>query len=157
MSKLINVPFMDDNDTRPAAPVEGLETVGATYLGYFYSRANRAVWPAKAHELVVRSQAEAIVAAERAEKEIAECNRDAARENFLTMQKSAAKLLERAEKAEADNAALTARVKEYFSAQSAYNEAVRPSGGFGHPKTLKANDPIVIRYRESRAALEAKP
>ncbi len=63
-------------------------------------------------ELCLRSQAVELLAAERAEKEIAERNRDAARENFLTMQKSAAKLLERAEKAEADNAALTARVKE---------------------------------------------
>ncbi len=62
--------------------------------------------------VVLRSQAVELLAAERAEKEIAERNRDAARENFLTMQKSAAKLLERAEKAEADNAALTARVKE---------------------------------------------
>ena len=62
----------------------------------------------------------------------------------------------RAEALKTDNAALTARVKEYFSAQSAYDEAVRPSGGFGHPKTLKANDPIVIRYREARAALEDK-
>ncbi|APY14280.1 hypothetical protein BKD02_08390 [Brucella sp. 09RB8910] len=53
-----------------------------------------------------------LLAAERAEKEIAERNRDAARDNFLTMQKTAAKLLERAEKAEADNAALTTRVKE---------------------------------------------
>lgn len=63
-------------------------------------------------DYVTRSQAVELLAAERAEKEIAERNRDAARENFLTMQKSAAKLLERAEKAEADNAALTARVKE---------------------------------------------
>ncbi len=52
-------------------------------------------------ELVTRSQAEKLLAAERAEKEIAERNRDAARENFLTMQKSAAKLLERAEALEA--------------------------------------------------------
>ncbi|NKB96831.1 hypothetical protein HED48_23490 [Ochrobactrum intermedium] len=61
---------------------------------------------------VTRSQAEELLAAERAEKEIAERNRDAARENFLTMQKTAAKLLERAEKAEADNAAQAARIKE---------------------------------------------
>ncbi|MBC8719260.1 Lar family restriction alleviation protein [Ochrobactrum sp. Marseille-Q0166] len=57
---------IDAWNTRPGAPVDGLETVGATYLGYFYSKANRAVWPAKAHELVTRSQAVAIIAAERA-------------------------------------------------------------------------------------------
>lgn len=62
--------------------------------------------------LVDRSQAEELLATERAEREVVERNRDAARENFLTMQKSAAKLLERAEKAEADNAAKDARVKE---------------------------------------------
>ena len=56
------------------------------------------------------------LAAERAEKEIAERNRDAARENFLMMQKTAAKLLERAEKAEADNAALTSEKQSMLNA-----------------------------------------
>lgn len=79
--------------------------------------------------LVSRSQAEAIITAERADKEIAERNRDAARENFLTMQKSAKKLLERAEKAEADNAALIKKNQEleaaWLKSEAFLSEAVK--------------------------------
>ncbi|SUA82054.1 hypothetical protein [Brucella intermedia] len=90
----------------PAAPVDGLER----YRPEPMSLGGMVRDPDGGY--VTRSQAEELLAAERAEKEIAERNRDAARENFLTMQKTAAKLLERAEKAEADNAAQAARIKE---------------------------------------------
>ncbi|CAN7519760.1 hypothetical protein [Brucella pseudogrignonensis] len=77
--------------TRPAAPVEGLRNVGHIDQEY----------------LVYRSQAEAIIAAERAHKKI-------------WMEKAAIEA-ERVSKLEADNAALTARVKE-LSEQSKADE-----------------------------------
>jgi len=130
----------------PAATVTGLVTVAWQHQDYDEWHETRVPKYHKnrgknVRELVTRSQAEELLAAkdkliqslidfdseevkrleaklevERAEKEIAERNRDAARENFLTMQKSAAKLLERAEKAEADNAALIhdlTRIKDH--------------------------------------------
>jgi len=136
---------LENTRPAPATTDTGLETVGevstvresvAAFAGHMSSGQLK-----PGDLLCLRSQAEKLLAAkdkliqslidfdseevkrleaklevERAEKEIAERNRDAARENFLTMQKSAAKLLERAEKAEADNAALIhdlTRIKDH--------------------------------------------
>lgn len=49
--------------------------------------------------------------------------------------------------------ATTKIICEYLDAQSAYEEATRPSSGFGHPKQLKHSDPLVLRYREAITAL----
>ncbi|MBC8718776.1 hypothetical protein [Ochrobactrum sp. Marseille-Q0166] len=139
---------------RPAAPVEGLETVGATYLGYFYSKANRAVWPAKAHELVTRSQAVAIIAAK--DERIAELED----ENYelktgpwpewanavlkVIRERSGydgyddtsegvdlpVELEECMAELEADNAALAARVREL-------EETIRLNGVWNYPKDIQ--------------------
>lgn len=53
----------------------------------------------------------------------------------------------------ASDADLKAQVVEYFAAQAEYDAAVKPSGGFGHPKTLKYADPIVQRVVAAYAAL----
>lgn len=96
-------------NTRPAAPVGGLETKahmlddGRLILVGFYDPSF-----AKKHtseELVTRTQAEAIIAAERAKKEKAN-----ARVEFLLKQIS--KAAEERKALEAENAALTARVEE---------------------------------------------
>lgn len=46
-------------------------------------------------------------------------------------------------------------VSEYIAARDAYEEAVKPSGGFGQPKRLCHSDPIILRYRNARTALNA--
>lgn len=56
---------------------------------------------------------------------------------------------------EALNACPAALVKEYTEARDAYEDATKPKGAFGHPKSLLHTDPIVVRYREARAALNA--
>lgn len=48
-------------DKSPAAVVEGLQTVCATYMGYIYSNDQEEVWPEKAEELVSRVQVHAIL------------------------------------------------------------------------------------------------
>ncbi|MGC0054572.1 hypothetical protein ACNSPG_16165 [Brucella pituitosa] len=125
LSRLIN--------TRPAAPVEGMETKGWEVTRYD----NDGRWletslhivepritgsePTDTDELVTRSQAEAIIAAERADYEevIADKRRltrllDVAMhgEEGAAKQASLCDLIEPAKQLRADNAALTARVKE---------------------------------------------
>lgn len=46
-------------------------------------------------------------------------------------------------------------VSEYIAARDAYEEAVKPSGGFGQPKRLCHSDQIILRYRNARTALNA--
>jgi len=87
--------------TPPVALVEGLEVVGIQHMRsvdgkWHYGEAEYANQDER--ELVTRSQAEAIIVAERADKKI-------------WMEKAAIEA-ERVTKLEADNAALTARVKE---------------------------------------------
>ncbi len=94
-------------NTRHAAPVEGLETVGYVTPEWISNRClshtiNYEPSPAWTEAVVTRSQAEAIIAAER---ERADAVHKADAKAFLSMNS-------RYEKAEADNAALAARVKE---------------------------------------------
>lgn len=101
-------------NTRPAAPVEGLETVAWRHPSAHWAHKE---YDAIVHHclndgpkpeaLVTRSQAEAIIAAERA--------------RYHALEEIAAGLVERTDKAEADNAALTSRVKEL----KAENERLR--------------------------------
>lgn len=49
---------------------------------------------------------------------------------------------------------LPAAVIEYIEARNAYEEAKRPPNGFGFPRQLKFNDPILLRYRKARADLD---
>ena len=92
-------------NTRPAAPVEGLETICIAHSwdghGYQYiDSGSGSDWQTRhvGEELVPRSQAEAIIAAERSIRKTAE-QRLAQSQDDL-------------KQARADNAALTARVKE---------------------------------------------
>lgn len=95
-------------NTRPGAPVEGLDVVA--YAEQFASGAIEVVRVNKSRHcttpLVTRSQAEAIITAERNRAEVAEYKLDQAVNTVQPM------IIQRAERAEADNAALTARVKE---------------------------------------------
>ncbi|MFC0246444.1 hypothetical protein ACFOLL_04575 [Falsochrobactrum ovis] len=54
--------------TSPARCDE-LVTIGATYLGKFSPRKNKAMWPDGAHELVTRQNAEEVIAAKDAQLE----------------------------------------------------------------------------------------
>ena len=44
-------------------------------------------------------------------------------------------------------------VVEYVEARNAYEDAIKPKGGFGLQQHLKPNDPVVARYREARHGL----
>ena len=46
-------------------------------------------------------------------------------------------------------------VREYVEARNAFEEAQRPTSGFAQPPILRFNDPVVTRYREARAKLDA--
>ena len=86
-----------DFNTRPAAPVEGLETLSVEMLrDYAFMKAD------PDGDYVTRSQAEAIIAAERAKVQHWQEQYTEMHSQFIDLAKSA----------EADNAALTARVKE---------------------------------------------
>jgi hypothetical protein len=64
----------------------------------------------------------------------------------------------RVEALEADNKRLREALAEYIEARDAYEAATKPTGGFGTYRHLNHADPILIRYREARAALgEVKP
>lgn len=52
---------------------------------------------------------------------------------------------------------LRSKVAEYIAARNDYELATKPNGSFGTTRHLKPNNPISVRYREARAALEAKP
>lgn len=43
---------------------------------------------------------------------------------------------------------------EYLAARDAYEEAVKPSGGFGQPKRLAYGDPVLARWINARSALQ---
>lgn len=99
--------FIQSPFTRPSAPVERLETIGYVHRGtaglLMEGAVSKAVIVPKPggdfkHPVVFAEQAEAIIAAERA--------------RYHALEEIAAGLVERTDKAEADNAALTARVKE---------------------------------------------
>ncbi|MDT6940785.1 hypothetical protein RI570_21315 [Brucella pseudogrignonensis] len=96
-------------NTRPAAPVEGLERYDLEDRSHFNEGSY--MHPDETGEYVRFDQAEAIIAAERVEKEQLKAElAEALRGNrYAQLERMAVK---RAEKAEADNAALTARVKE---------------------------------------------
>ncbi|MBD7992882.1 Lar family restriction alleviation protein [Ochrobactrum sp. Sa2BUA5] len=110
-------------NTRPAAPVEGLERYGYDRKGEVVLFENGA--------FVLYSQSEAIIAAERAEKESVERIRD-----FWF--NTAHSLSEQIEKLEADNAALTARVKGME--ESAKNSGVCMTCLTGSPDTYGCSD-----------------
>lgn len=104
------IDILEAVNTRPAAPVEGLDTVAWLKLvehtdleGDNFTSADESYRGADgSFPVVTRSQSEAIIAAER---ERADAVHKADAKAFLSMNS-------RYEKAEADNAALTARVKE---------------------------------------------
>ena len=133
----------EELNTRPAAPVEGLETMGYVTPEWIANRClshtiNSKPSPAWTEAVVTRSQAEAIVAdwkrrAEYAERELA---------NSILKSKSL----------EADNAALTAQVKEYVEARNDYEDLVCKKGSRIWPL-----DPIVTRHNQARVALEGQP
>lgn len=143
-------------NTRPSAPVEGLENLGFQSL-------DGETW-------VRRSQAEAVIAAK--DEELLSLS------NSLTFtDKLASQRLERAEKAEADNAALTARIKELeeqvrFHVDDAvknWNEATKQEDRAEALETqLAAAEKAlerIVKYSSpqsqasliARAALEGKP
>ncbi|SPL65421.1 hypothetical protein [Ochrobactrum soli] len=170
--------LVEGRNTRPApaATDTELETVAHQYRWggdpkWRYFGPIFADEPRETRALCTRSQAKELLAAERAEKEIAERNRDAARENFLTMQKSAAKLLERAEKAEADNAAQAARIKELTGDRDSWRRVAEKLAGEKQALEAKlaAATDLISRAKEiipdsyinwhdfARAALGGKP
>ncbi len=104
--------------TRPAAPVEGLERYGLNW--------HDEMEPNSEGDYVLFSQAEAIIAAERAEKELAQQAEEEAKDLFwsiysvylakggvpVSTDKARSALSNKIATLEADNTALTARVKE---------------------------------------------
>ncbi len=99
---LIDAAWETHKAAKPA-PVEGLETVSHMAK----TRTGWIITPSYSGQPVVtRSQAEAIIAAERNRAEVAEYKLDQAVNTVQPM------IIQRAERAEADNASLTGRVKE---------------------------------------------
>lgn len=122
-------------DTRPAAPVEGLvryESTGTTMV----------LEEHKNGEYVLFSQAEAIIAAKEQERNDSS---KAWRDAFDSMHR-------RAMDAEADNAALTARVKHF-------EDAIKAKGGNEHSPTQDAYDlacKAIDTHRNRAEALETQ-
>ncbi|WP_421565611.1 DUF3850 domain-containing protein [Ochrobactrum sp. EDr1-4] len=155
--------------TRPAAPVEGLETKAWSFECAHYFTSSRGYYeyrpvltnlkpdeyttPAervrRAEELVTRSQAEAIIAAERNRAEVAEYKLDQAVNTVQPM------IIQRAERAEAYNAALTARVKELEIALA--RQSTNMAFVLNHMNTEGWFDKFTSELSEDRAALEDRP
>jgi len=113
------VAFQPTNSiTRPAAPVDGLERYARTQFDELQDQFG--MTPHKYGEYVRFDQAEAIIAAVRAEHDNTKAVLAAANADAKDYREYSERLKSRLETTEADNAALTARVKELEADVSAY-------------------------------------
>jgi|GEM_PF-2688923 len=140
-------------NTRPAAPVEGLETVGVQYA-HEHSITGRAMWGWQkewkgcaaigTRDLVTRTQAEAIIAAK--DKRIE------------TLWDDRNNVLKRLGTLDADNAALTARVKELEHSELVKGVNTKYANALAYLEMTEDDDPeeFAKRLWDEREALETQ-